>query len=67
MVHLVFTFKTFATDAQTTDSAAYAFAIFSGVNTNHYTMVYDTSVIKGNATQNATAYDTNYKWAQVSR
>jgi len=56
--------KTFATDAQTTDSAASAFAIYSGVKTNHYTMGYDSSVIKGNATHNATAYDTIYKWAQ---
>ena len=65
MFQFVFPSETFATDAQTTDSAASAFAIYSGVKTNHYTMGYDSSVIKGNATHNATAYDTIYKWAQV--
>ena len=65
LVQFVFAYQTFATDAQTTDSAASAFAIYSGVKTNHYTMGYDNSVIKGNATHNATAYDTIYKWAQV--
>ena len=59
-------FQTFVTDAQTTDSASSAFAIYSGIKTNHWTFGYDSSVIKSNATHQAKEYDTIYKWAQVS-
>jgi len=58
--------KTFASDAQTTDSASSAFAIYSGVKTIHRTFGYDSSVVRGEPNQEKApkTFETIYQWSQ---
>lgn len=58
--------QTYCVDAQTPDSAATANAIFNGVKTNHYTVGFDNSIIRGNTSSQLTAnrIDGILTWAQ---
>ena len=56
--------QTFASDAQTTDSASSAFAIYSGVKTSFWTFGFDKSVVKGKPDQSPDEFDTILKWSQ---
>jgi len=58
--------KTYNVNAMVPDSAATAFAMFSGVKTNYYTMGYDSSIKKGDPESMMTAQEvkTVLEWAQ---
>ena len=58
--------KTYNSNAMVPDSAATAFAMFSGVKTNYYTMGYDSSIKKGDpgSMSNAQEVKTVLEWAQ---
>ena len=60
--------KTYCTDSQTPDSASTAFAMYSGVKTNHFTLGYDSSVINDDANQpDLVPLPTILDWAQDER
>ena len=58
--------KTYNTNAMVPDSAATAFAMFSGVKTNYYTMGYDSSIVMKDPQSMLTAQEvkTVLEWAQ---
>jgi alkaline phosphatase len=58
--------KTYNVDAMVPDSAATAFAMFSGVKTDYYTMGYDASIKRGDPESMFTAQEvkTVLEWAQ---
>jgi alkaline phosphatase len=60
--------KTYNVNSMVPDSAATAFAMFSGVKTNFYTMGYDSSIVKGSLESMMTArpVETVLEWAQAA-